>query len=63
MVWGILIFEIYKRFSLCKPTYAILDENKQPLLKVIGPCFTCEGICCACEKNFRVNKNIFSIDG
>ena len=57
-----LIFKVNQRFSLWKATYEILDENKEPILKVLGPCCIWDGACCPCDNNFRVNsKNVYKL--
>jgi hypothetical protein len=42
------------RFSKWKDHFDILDENRQPVLRIIGPCMVWDGACCPCDNKFRV---------
>jgi len=45
---------INKRGSFWKPHFDILDEARNPILKIQGPCCIWDGACCSCENNFEV---------
>ncbi|XP_071850506.1 phospholipid scramblase 1-like [Apostichopus japonicus] len=45
---------VLQRKSFCKPHYAILDENRETLLKIRGPYCTCQTVCCTDDVEFQV---------
>ncbi|XP_038076557.1 phospholipid scramblase 2-like isoform X1 [Patiria miniata] len=36
------------------PHYDILNANREPVLKIRGPCCVCQGACCTWDQNFNV---------
>lgn len=40
------------------PYYDILNANREPVLKIHGPCCVCQGACCTWDQNF----NVMSLD-
>ncbi|XP_033095936.1 phospholipid scramblase 1-like isoform X2 [Anneissia japonica] len=40
--------------SAWKPSYEIMDSNRQCLLKILGPCCICQGVCCTWDQEFKV---------
>jgi hypothetical protein len=40
--------------SFWKANYEILDENREKLLEIDGPCCICDGACCPCDNEFRL---------
>ncbi|XP_071853334.1 phospholipid scramblase 1-like [Apostichopus japonicus] len=48
------IGHVRQRGSSWKAHYEILDANMDPVLKIRGPCWFCQGVCCTCDVDFKV---------
>ena len=48
----------YLRGSPWKPKFAILDEFREKVLEICGPCCIFDGAGCCCDNNFRVNTSV-----
>jgi len=51
---GNVIGYVKQKGSLWKASYDIMDENRNTVLKIKGPCCICDGPCCPCDNEFQV---------
>ncbi len=49
-------FKLFIRGSAWKGHFDILDEGRNVVLKLAGPCCIWDGLCCPCENEFQVKK-------
>jgi hypothetical protein len=49
-------FKLFFRGSAWKGYFDILDERRNAVLKLRGPCCIWDGACCPCENEFQVSK-------
>jgi hypothetical protein len=44
--------------SFWKYHFDVLDEKREAILKIVGPCCIFDGPCCPCDNEFRVSSKV-----